>query len=103
MTGERSACESAVAGTVPAGGGLWWRQPFSGVSGEYWLFTATDSVHAAARLVLAAAGMEGEDAETSKSTYLETVSQAISGVAQSMSARLEHEVTPTSGSEQIAP
>lgn len=103
MTGERPAAGNAIAGTLPAGEGFWWRQRFSGVSGDYWLFASPDSSNAAARLVLAAAGMEDEDAETSKSTFLETASQAISGVAQAMSARLEREVTPANGSEQEAP
>jgi flagellar motor switch protein FliN/FliY len=103
MTGERPTAENAAAVDEPSGEGIWWRQSFSGVSGDLWLFTAQGSAAAAARLVLQAAGMEDDDPATSKSTYLETASQAVSGLAQSMSGRLEREVTPQNGSEQATP
>jgi len=51
--------------------------------------------------VLRAAGIEEMDAASLKSTYLETVSQALSGIAGAMGGRLGHEVTCSGGEESL--
>jgi len=86
--------------TAPAGqpvASLVWKQPFQGIPGELFL-AAPESVWTfAAEQVLRAAGMPESDAETLESTYLETLGQALGGLAQAMSARLGKEVTPEGG------
>ena len=49
--------------------------------------------------MLRAAGIEESDSASLKSTYLETISQALSGIAGAMGARLGHEVTCNGGQE----
>jgi flagellar motor switch protein FliN/FliY len=103
MTGQRPLPETADCLKFPGGDGLLWRQSFNGAGGEFWLFAAAASASGTAKLVLQAAGMGDYDEETSKSTYLETINQGLSGLARAISAKLEREVTPSSGSEQTAP
>ena len=55
----------------------------------------------AAKQILTAAGMDDADRETLESTYLETIGQALSGVAQAITGRLGREVTP-SGGQKVA-
>jgi flagellar motor switch protein FliN/FliY len=97
MAGERPKVELS---TAPAGqpvASLVWKQPFQGIPGELFL-AAPESVWTfAAEQVLRAAGMPESDAETLESTYLETLGQALGGLAQAMSARLGKEVTPEGG------
>jgi len=102
MAGARPAVErSAVSGKPIAS--LCWKQPFQGIAGELYI-AAPDSVWTfAAEQILRAAGMEESDRETLESTYLETLGQALGGVAQSMSARLGKEVTPGSGQKIAEP
>lgn len=102
-TGERPVTETTAATGAPAADGSWWRQSFSGIPGDLWLFTPSKSEAAAAHLVLLAAGMQDDDADTSKSTYQETTNRALSGLAQAMSARLERETAPSSGSTPNGP
>ena len=49
--------------------------------------------------MLRAAGIEESDAASLKSTYLETLGQALSGIAAAMGGRAGHEVTCTGGEE----
>ncbi|MEQ1945900.1 MAG: flagellar motor switch protein FliN [Bryobacteraceae bacterium] len=100
MTGESPSADTSPAGNLPAEEGLLWSQAFNGATGEFWVFAPTAAVAGSARLILQAAGMEDDDPETSKSTYLETANQALSSLAQAMAGKLEREVTPSAGSEQ---
>ncbi|MEQ1886168.1 MAG: flagellar motor switch protein FliN [Bryobacteraceae bacterium] len=103
MTGEKASAETLPVGSLPGEEGLLWRQPFKGVAGDFWLFAPAVAVSGAAGLILQAAGMTDEDPETSKSTYIETVSQALSSLAQALSGKLDYEVTAEGGSEQKSP
>src|ERR1700690_4456559 len=75
------ACHPA-AGEEPAGSGLTWYQPFAGLAGGVWLHAAAGDLAAIGSHVLRAAGVDDANAETLKSTYLETLSQAFSGLGQ---------------------
>jgi flagellar motor switch protein FliN len=79
--------------------GLLWKQPFPPLPGEVWLFAAESDWSGVGRHVLRAAGIEDADGPTLRSTYLETVGQALSGVGQTLSSRLGHEITPRAGAE----
>ncbi len=99
MAGERPQIEVDQPSEAPAEGTLRWHQPFAGIAGAVWIAASEAAWTAAGGHVLRAAGIEESDAASLKSTYLETVSQALSGIAGSMSGRLGHEVTSTGGEE----
>ena len=101
MTGEKAEIRSQPAGTS-AEGALLWQQPFSDGPGAVWLRSAEPDYAAIGAHILRAAGVDDADGETTKSTYLETLSQALSGLGQALSGKLKREVTPTGGQERDA-
>jgi flagellar motor switch protein FliN/FliY len=99
MAGERPSTAHAP-GHAPADagpGGLLWRQLFAGVPGPLWISSPESDWTLSARQILHAAGMEDADRETLESTYIETLGQALGGLAQSISLRLGREITPAAG------
>ena len=96
MAGERPAFAFPATSAAPAAG-LFWRQPFHGANGELWVAAPEPVWTLAAQQILHAAGMEDADGETLQSTYLETIGQSLSGVAQAITGRLGREVTPAAG------
>jgi flagellar motor switch protein FliN/FliY len=103
MAGERPQIEIDQALEMPADATLLWRQPFSGVAGAVCIAASEAAWTAAGGHVLRAAGVEENDAASIKSTYLETVSQALSGIATAIGGRLGHEVNCTAGEESSPP
>jgi flagellar motor switch protein FliN/FliY len=101
MAGERPVIECRAGSGAPQGG-LNWEQAFTGTPGEVWLNAAESDVTAIGGYLLLAAGVGDSDAETAKSTYLEALSQAMGGLAQTLSGRLQREVTPRDGHEAPA-
>ena len=100
MSGERPAIGlEQVSETPPADRPLRWHQPFSGVAGAAWVIASEAAWTLAGGYVLRAAGIEESDPASLKSTYLETVSQALSGIAGSMGPRVGHEVNCSGGEE----
>jgi flagellar motor switch protein FliN/FliY len=100
MAGERPQIKIEEASEMPpADGALRWSQPFSGVAGVAWVVASEAAWTAAGGHVLRAAGIEENDAASLKSTYLETVGQALSGVATAIGGRLGREVNCTGGEE----
>jgi flagellar motor switch protein FliN/FliY len=99
MAGERPAIECQNAIDSPAGG-LIWRQPFGGAPGAVWLSAAESDFTAIGGYLLLSAGLGDTDPESIKSTYLETLSQALSGLAQTISEKLNCEVTVLHGKEK---
>lgn len=103
MTGERPAIDiDQVPELPPAFSTLRWRQPFTGVPGAAWGATSTGGWKAAGGHVLRAAGIEESDAASLKSTYLETLNQAFSGIASAMGGRVGREVNCEGGEESTA-
>ena len=105
MAGERPKIEIEQAQELmPADATLRWRQPFSGIAGAVCVAASEAAWSAAGGHVLRAAGIEDEhDAATLKSTYLETIGQALSGIATAMGVRLNREVNCTAGEESSPP
>jgi flagellar motor switch protein FliN/FliY len=103
MAGARPAVQWEATAGPPPNANLCWRQPFSGIDGMVWVVAAEPDWTAAAGHVLRAAGIEESDAASLKSTYLEVVGQALSGLEQALSARLGREVVRTGGEETPAP
>jgi len=100
MAGERPRIEVEQTPEIPPSDGtLLWRQPFSGVAGAAWITASEAAWSAAGGHVLRAAGIEENDSASLKSTYLETIGQALSGVATAIGGRLGREVNCTGGEE----
>lgn len=100
MAGDRPKIETDSADAPPpADPVLRWRQPFAGIAGAIWVTASERAWTAAGGHVLRAAGIEESDADSLKSTYLETLGQALSGVATAMAGRAGHEVNCTGGAE----
>jgi flagellar motor switch protein FliN/FliY len=99
MTGERPAIEAQVPSAPPTGNALHWHQTWLGAPGDLWLIATEADWAAVGRRILLSAGLEDGDPDSIKSTYLETLGQALSGLAQALSGRLGREVTPAGGKE----
>ncbi len=96
---DPSAPESAQ-GRAPAEPVFWWEQPFT-VSADcsVWIGAPEASWKAIGREVLKSAGIDDADDENIRSTYLEILSQSLSGLSQALSARLRKEVACAGGAE----
>ena len=76
----------------------WWEQPFSsGPDAMAWIGAAATSWEEIGNRVLKSAGVEDGDRETVKSTYLEIVNQALSGMAGLLSKRARRETSCVEG------
>jgi flagellar motor switch protein FliN len=103
MAGDRPQIDiEQVSEVPPPDASLRWHQPFTGIPGGVWIAASESAWTAAGGHVLRAAGIEENDAASLKSTYLETLSQALSGVADAMGERLGHEVGCIGGDESSA-
>ncbi len=102
MAGIRPECH-IEAGTAPGPDALLRRQKFEGLEGAVWLVAAEPDWIAAGNEVLRAAGIEDGDPATLKSTYLETIGQAFSALASSLTERVGSEVTCGPAEEIAAP
>ncbi|HXA66873.1 MAG TPA: flagellar motor switch protein FliN [Bryobacteraceae bacterium] len=77
---------------------VWWEQRFSnGPEAIAWIGAATESWEEIGNRVLKSAGVDDGDQETIRSTYLEIVSQALSGVASAISKRARRETSCLEG------
>ncbi len=77
---------------------LWWEQRFSsGADAIAWVGAATKSWEEIGNRVLRSAGVDDGDAETIRSTYLEIINQAFSGIAGAVAARTGREVSCLEG------
>lgn len=103
MAGERPVIDiEQVADMPPTAAALRWRQPFTGIPGAAWIAASDAAWISTGGYVLRAAGIEESDADSLKSTYLETTGQALSGVAGAMGSRAGHEVNCDGGEESAA-
>lgn len=110
MTGEprkvewKAATSSQSAALFDAKAkALWWRQPITVASNACaWMAASEEAWLHQGTKILEAAGVEAQP-EESRSTYLETLSQALSGVAQSLTGRLRKEVLADGGSQGSPP
>ncbi len=99
MAGERPHIDidAAESSDAPADTSLRWHQSFSGIPGSVWIAASEAAWTTAGGHVLRAAGIEENDDASLKSTYIETLGQALSGVAGAMGARIGREVNCISG------
>jgi flagellar motor switch protein FliN len=83
---------------------LWWEQGLSlGPGMSIWIGAEPKSWEEIGNRILKSAGVEDGDPESIRSTYLEIVSQALSGVASKISARARQEVSCKDGHEAAPP
>ena len=103
MAGQRPPVGTEAQKEPPsaAASSYFWKQAFSGLNGAIWLVAAEADWTAAGMHILAGAGMGPEDCDagTTKSSYSETLAQALGGLGQALSARLRREVTPAGGKQ----
>lgn len=79
---------------------LWWQQRFSVAEGALlWVGAAQQSWNEIGNRILKSAGVDDGDRESIRSTYLEIVNQALSGVAGALSARARTDVACEEGQE----
>jgi flagellar motor switch protein FliN len=79
---------------------LWWEQQFSLGSGVLmWVGAKRQSWEEIGNRILKSAGVEDGDSESIRSTYLEIVNQALSGIAGALSTRARQEVACQDGRE----
>jgi flagellar motor switch protein FliN/FliY len=83
---------------------LWWEQSFSlGPDVLMWVGAKRQSWEEIGNRILKSAGVEDGDPDSIRSTYLEIVNQALSGVAGALSARARADVACTDGHEALPP
>jgi flagellar motor switch protein FliN/FliY len=79
---------------------LWWEQALSlGPHARIWIGAGQPAWEAIGARVLRSAGVEEQDPETSRSTYLEIVTQTLSGLASFLASRVQKEVSLDAGLE----
>lgn len=88
-----------AAETAAVESGLNWRQAFHGTPGNVWIHASQKDWSGAGNQILRAAGIEDADEAMLRSTWTETLGQALSGIAQDFSGRVGHEVTCAAGAE----
>ncbi len=87
-------------GSAPQEPVFWWEQPFSASPDcSVWIGAPETTWKEIGREVLKSAGIDEADDENIRSTYLEILSQSLSGLSQALSARLRREVTSAGGVE----
>lgn len=101
MAGGRPAVSSRVLPAPPelAPSGEVWRQPLPPMAGSVWVAAPADGAQALGAYVLRALGVEDSAAAEQQSTFQEIRSQALAGLAQALTVRLNREVNPSGGSE----
>lgn len=78
---------------------LWWEQPLSLADAFVWVGARQPAWHGIGGRVLRLAGVEEVDAESSRGTYLEIVTQTLSGIAAAVSSRIGREISCGPGKE----
>lgn len=92
MVGEEVSATTEVSGSASVSPLLWWEQNLSFPPGAaIYLGGAHNAVASLGNAILEAAGVPADD-ETVRSTYFETLAQALSATARTMSGRFGREV-----------
>lgn len=92
MAGARPAVSWERRIAAPTADLRWWRQTLEPLSGVVWVAAAEETCSAVERHVLGSAGIAGSQTGDKTSTWADLLGQALSGVAQALTARLNREV-----------
>lgn len=99
MTGDETSATSAVLTMAALPVLLWWEQPLSFPPGAaIYLGGTPEAMAALGNGILEAAGVPGDE-ETVRSTYFETLAQAMSATSRTLSGRFGREVVCGSAGE----
>jgi flagellar motor switch protein FliN/FliY len=101
MAGVRPAVTSSALGVPPDVDtpAPVWRQPLPPLAGAVWVVAPAGCVEALGGHVLHTLGVDDASAAELRSTFQETLNQALSGLAQALTLRLKREVNLTGGAE----
>jgi len=99
MAGTRASIRCNSLASAPPAGGLQWRQPIVSIPGAILIAAAEESWSSIGHHVLNSAGVEDSEPGELKSTCLDLMSRALSGVGEGLSERLHREVSCTGGKE----
>jgi flagellar motor switch protein FliN len=104
MTGERPEVAWKAGELGAAGETLWWSQPFGGIPlAAVWTGAPQPAWFELGALTLRGAGIETSEPGDARNTYLEILSQALSGLAQALGGRVGREVACEGGHEGEPP
>lgn len=103
MAGERPETAVTTLESAPETVELGWGQSLPPLPGRLLIASTQAEGLSIGEQILSAAGVEEADAEELKSTYKETLGQALSSLAQSLTTRLGQEVTCADGAETDRP
>lgn len=94
---QPASLDSALAGEERW---LWWEQQFNGLpGGVVWTAAAGNAWLECGRLALSAAGIDDASEQECASTWNEIQGQALSGLAQALTRRLQREITCAAGAQ----
>jgi flagellar motor switch protein FliN/FliY len=102
MTGKEFSVklEQRATDASPLENAITWQQAFSILEGpSFWIAAGKDLWESLGRITLEAAGIEEVTEEDCRSTWQEILNQTVAGVATSMTADQEREVTASKGAE----
>ncbi len=103
MTGELPSIEVSVSSEPPAKQLTWWQQPLSfPADAAVYIGCAEADMLSLGEYILNAAGVDATPDE-SRGTYSETIQQALSALASSLSSKLRHEVNCLAGKQFPGP
>lgn len=102
MSGTRPQVVPQAGESAVPEGGLRWRQSFHGSPGFLWIHASAEDWRQGSNQILAAAGIENPDEETLKSTWTETLGQALASIARDFSGRLGREISCAAAEESAA-
>jgi flagellar motor switch protein FliN/FliY len=85
-------------------GTLWWKQPFDAAPGAaMWVGAPEETWSNLGQRILTAAGIDSPAPDELKSTFLETVRQALGALAQVIGSQIGKEVACKEGAEEAPP
>jgi flagellar motor switch protein FliN len=99
MTGDAPSLSLVGTGGGIQPGALTWRQRFNASRGSAWLSADSSVWIEIGARTLRAAGIEENDPETAKGTFVEILGQAFAMLARAISGRMGEEWTCTEGGE----
>ena len=104
LTAEDWSATIAPASSSVAGGHHWWAQEFKGAEEAHvWIGAPALAWSELGARILQAAGVDLIEQASAKSTYLEAVQQAMSGLARILTNRIARPIDAADGSEAVVP
>lgn len=104
MTDQRPRVEWRAGGDPSAAEAMFWQQTLAGVpSVSIWVGAPEAACIDLGTRTLRAAGIDTVESADARNTYLEILNQALGGLAQALTSRLDREITCETGAECAQP